>query len=75
MYHASSGMVKHIRVVSSPLASNMAGTYGQPGPTHGPTHHIRHFCIITGLLSYILIVGSHQKLSPGHPHMGMSRNS
>ena len=38
MYHASSGMVKHTRVVSSPLASNMAGTYGQPGPTHGPTH-------------------------------------
>ena len=28
-------MVKHTRVVSS-LASNMAGIYGQPGPTHGP---------------------------------------
>ena len=37
MYHASSGMVKHTRVVSSPLASNMAGIYGQPGPTHRPT--------------------------------------
>ena len=36
MYHASSGMVKPTRVVSSPLASNMTGIYGQPGPTHGP---------------------------------------
>ena len=44
MYHASSGMVKHTRVVSSPLASNMAGIYGQPGPTHGPTlGAYRHF--------------------------------
>ena len=25
VYHASSGMVKHTRVVSSPLVSNMAG--------------------------------------------------
>ena len=35
--HTTSGMVKHTRVVSSPLASNMAGIYGQPDPTHGPT--------------------------------------
>ena len=25
------------------------------------------FCEITGLLSFLLIVGSHQRLSPGHP--------